>query len=165
MDMLGILKLCLDWWKQREIIKIRIPQKVDYKVIIAKQKLVVYLGLEFRRSGGREIRYITRVILKPDEQLYSELQQHFKLPKEGEIEINNRVKLPRDEIVPLYKPELANYPEFMAISGIRENQLEGIQTVADNLSLKTLKVRLVWDDDGKKTKWKKISEEDYGGWV
>jgi hypothetical protein len=155
--------VALFFWARREKVKIKITG-LDCRVHGIDRKLTVYLGNELQRSGGKEIRYITQVLLKPEKQTYGELRNYFNLPDDGLIRFGGRIKLPSDTIVPLYKPQFATYPEFAAVSRIQEDELGSIQAIADKLSQKTHRVGLVWEDSGKTT-WKTVSKEDYGKWI
>jgi hypothetical protein len=152
-------------WKHRERVKIRITT-LDYSIDSVGRKITVYLGYELQRSGGKEIRYTTQILLEPDKQTYSKLCEYFKLPEDGLIRINERLKLQRDNIVSPYMggatPSKLVYPALPGIQDAKQRDIA--QQIASQLSQRVHKVGVVWEDDGKTT-WKTISKEDHGKWM
>jgi len=152
-------------WKHRERVKIKITT-LDYIIDSAEKKITVYLGYELQRSGGKEIRYTTQILLKPAKQTYSKLCQYFKLPEDGLIRISEQLKLQRDNIVsPYMGGGTPSKPVYAALPGIQNAKQRDIaQQIASQLSQRVHEVGVVWEDDGKTT-WKTISKEDHGKWV
>jgi hypothetical protein len=151
-------------WGRREKIKIKFSS-IDYKVDPSKPEIKVYWGAEFQRSGAKDARYIKQILLRPDKETYGELSKYFTLPRNGLIEINDRLELPRDTIVSSIII-LASYPIYPALPALPRDakQRDKAKQVADELSQKPHAVGLVWEDTGKTT-WKIIRKEDYGRWV
>lgn len=147
-------------WRRREKVKIRVTT-LDYIVHGVEREIKVYLGIEFRRSGGNEVRYVSQVILKPDQEIYNQLRQYFELPSDGIIQFNTREKLSRDEVAPGSMPR----PTYRALPNIQDTQERNkASQIASQLSQKSYKIGLVWEDTGKTT-WKTISTEDFAKWV
>ena len=166
---LALVMVTIVWrtglWTCRERVKIKITT-LDYTVDSVEKKITVYLGYELQRAGGKEIRYTTQILLKPDKQPYSKLCEYFELPEDGLIRINERLKLQRDNIVSLYVGGgTPVHPSYRALSGIQNTKQRDIaQQMASQLSQKIHKVGLVWEN-GKKITWKTISKEDHGNWI
>lgn len=149
-------------WTRKEKVKIKFT--ISYRVPGHTPQIKVYWGDEFLRSGGKEIRYTKRIVLKPDKHTYRKLCKYFALPKNGEIEINERLPLPRDVIVSSHQGgEPPLYPDYAMLPGVQE-KWNTLQKIASELSQKTHKVGLVWEDSGKTT-WKKVPQEKLGKWV
>ena len=163
------LKSFWDFWIRRERIKIRFEEPT-YKVTVRDsgvQRIIrLYWECEFRRLGGEDVRNIKQIQLKPAKEPYGKLKQYFKLPEDGVIKINKSLELPRGKKVtsafggtPVY-PEFGVLPATPRDTGTRDEA----QVIANELSGKTHKVGLVWDDNEKIT-WKTVRQEDYGNWV
>ena len=153
-------------WVRREKVKIKFSS-INYKVDPSKPEIKVYWGAEFQRSGQKDVRYIKQILLKPDKQTYRKLCKYFELPEDGMIRINEPLRLPRDaRVTPIQSGEPPFHPVYPALPGLPRSaeQRDEAQQVANELSQKTHKVGLVWDDGGKTT-WKTIAKEDYGQWV
>jgi hypothetical protein len=157
-------------WARRERVKIKfsiIAYSID--TFNSNIKIQVRWAADLQRFGGRNVRYTRQILIKSDIQKYSELCEYFNLPGNGVIEINEWLKLMRDDIVSPYQAEgRPNYPVFSALQPLPipsdPAKLDAIRQIASELNQKAHKVCLVWDD-GRKTKWKRISQKDYGSWV
>jgi len=149
-------------WTRREKVKIRVTGLSD-RVDGVERQISVYLGIEFRRSGGNDIRYISRVLRKPDQEIYGQLRQYFELPSDGMMKWDTRIELPRDKFVSSFNNlEPLTYKALPSIqSGVDRDKATQI---ASQLSQKSYKIGLVWEDNGK-TVWKTISTECRGKWV
>jgi hypothetical protein len=145
-------------------VKIKITT-LDYSIDSGERKITVYLGHELQRSGGKEIRYTTEILLKPDKQTYSKLCEYFKLPEDGLIRINERLELPRDKIVyPYIGGERLSKPCYPALPEIQNAKQRDIaQQIASQLSQRVHEVGVVLEDG--KTTWKTISKGDQGKWM
>lgn len=147
-------------WKRREQVTIRVTS-LSYAADGVLREIKVYLGIEFRRSGGNDVRYVSQVILKPDQEVYEELRQYFELPSDGMIKLDTRIPLPRDEVASTSMP----HPTYKALPNIQDTQERDRATqIATRLSQKSYKIGLVWEDNGKTT-WKAVSTEAFGKWV
>ena len=149
-------------WRHREKVEIRVTS-LSYSVDAIERKIRVYLGIEFLRSGGNDIRYISQVMLKPEQETYNQLKQYFELPPDGIIRIDARIELPRDRMISSY-----NNLESLAYGAhpnIQSAEDRGkTKQIATQLSQKSCKIGLVWEDNGKTT-WKTISPETFAKWV
>ena len=153
----------LIFWTRREKVKINVT-KPRYSVNDFDRVLRVFWSCESQRLGGEEVRYIAQICLKPDTHIYRELQKYFIMPKDGVIRINKRLELARGKIVSSGHGDEAAYPEYEVVKETKgtEKWREARQ-LASELELKRFEVGLVWEDGGK-SKWKMIKQEDYG-WI
>ena len=87
-------------WTRREKVKIKVTGLSCN--LTNEGELKVYLGMEFRRSGGSDIRDIKQVIIKPDQEIYDKLSQYYELDSEGTLKIDTRIELPREKFVSSY---------------------------------------------------------------
>ena len=149
-------------WTHREKVKFLIT-KPSYSTNDYDRVLRVFWSCELQRLGGEELRYITQILLKPDRQPYGELKRYFSLPDDGVIRINKRLELARGKIVSSGHGDEAVYPEYEAFKETKGTEKWKIaRQLASELSQKVFEVSLVWEDGGK-TKWKTIKQED--GWI
>ncbi len=151
---------------RREKIKISVPRP-SYTAHMGDRVLRVYCSVSFRRLGGEKVRSVEHICLKPDAQIYQELKKYFNLPKEEEIRNIVLVDLPRGEIVSSGHGIDKVYPEYETLMKTNNpNDMEKwkiARRLASELSQKAFKVRLIWEDGGK-TKWKTIKQQDRG-WI
>ena len=149
-------------WKRREKVKIRVTT-LNYGVHFDPQAIDVDLAIEFHRTGGNDIRYVHQVLLKPDKEIYNQLRQYFELPSDGIIKLGQRMELPRDKFISSrgFIPKLT-----FEVSPNLRNKIERseVESIASQLSQKSYKIGLVWEDNGKIT-WKAVSTEAFGKWV
>ena len=149
-------------WRRREKAKIKVGPP-DYRVDGVEPKIRVYLGIEFLRSGGSDIRYVSQLILKPDQELYEELRQYFELTSDGMIKLDTRIPLPRDKFTSSYN--MWEPPTYKALPNIQDTQERDKATqIAKQLSQESYKIGLVWEDNGKIT-WKTVSTKTSARWV
>lgn len=149
-------------WRHREKVEIRVTS-LSYSVDAIERKIRVYLGIEFLRSGGNDIRYISQVMLKPEQETYNQLKQYFELPPDGIIRIDARIELPRDKFTSSYgRWEPRAYKALANI--LNTEELDKATQIATQLKQKPHKLGLVWEDTGKTT-WKTVSTETSGKWV
>lgn len=150
-------------WRYREKVKIRVT-RFDYE-ITREREFQIYLDMEFCRSGGRNIRYVSQVFIKPDHETFSQLVQYFELPADGliksDIKPDMRIELPGDKsIVPCINIPIPIY---------RKSTLEPIPRsvvtpIASQLKERCYKVGLIWEDTSN-VMWKEISTDDFAKWV
>jgi len=149
-------------WRRREKAKIKVGPP-DYRVDGVEPKIRVYLGIEFRRSGGNDFRYARQVILKPDQEIYGQLRQYFDLPSDGIIKIDTRIELPRDKFASSY--DMWGPPTYKALPNIQAvEDWDKAKQIASQLEKKSYKIGLVWEDNGKIT-WKTVSTKTSARWV
>ena len=148
---------------RREKVKISIPRPT-YAPHMHDRVLRVFCSVSFRRLGGEKVRNVDQIRLKPDAQTYQELQQYFSLPEDGVIRISGRISLARGATVSSSHAVGAFRPEYNALMNTNDTEKwkEANQLVSE-LKQKAFHVCLVWEDGGK-TNWKKIKQED-SGWI
>ena len=148
-------------WGRREKIRIKVTNLACN--ITSDRELKVYLGMEFRRSGGSDIRDIKQVVIRPDQEISDELSQYFELDSEGSFIIDTRIELPRDKFMSSY--DKWEHPTYR-ISPNTQNppQRSEVMQIASQLNQKSYKIGLVWYDNDKIT-WKTISPEYFAKWV
>ena len=150
-------------WARREKVKINVT-KPSYSVNDFDRVLRVFWSVEVQKLGGQEVRYVAQICLKPDAQIYRELQKYFKLPQDGVIRISKRLALPRGKMASSGHGDEAAYPEYEAVKETKGTEKwKKARQLASELELKRFEVGLVWEDGGK-SKWKMIKQEDYG-WI
>ena len=153
----------ISFWTRREKLKIRVTSP-SYAIDGIHRQIRVYLGIEFRRSGGADIRYISRVILKPDQETYSQLGQYFNLPSDGIIRYDTRIELPRDKVMSSFN-NIVHRTTYKALPEIKNAKDRDKATqIARQLKQKTCKIGLVWEDNDK-TIWKTVSPDNFMNWV
>jgi hypothetical protein len=149
-------------WRRRNNVRIKVTN-VNYVVDGFEREIRVYLGIEFRRSGGSDIRYIRQVILKSDQETYSQLRQYFELPSDGLIQYDTQIELPRDKFVSSFNK--LERPTYKALPNIKNaEERDTVTQIAKQLSQKSCKIGLVWEDNVKTT-WKTVSTKSRGKWV
>lgn len=147
---------------RREKVKISVPRPI-YATNMHDRVLRVFCGVSFRRLGGEKVRSVDQICLKPDAQIYQELNKYFNLPEEGVIRISELLDLPRGEIVSSRRQNPI-YPEYPAVEEtIGSEKWEKASQLASELGKKAFHVCLVWEDGGK-TKWKMTKQGD-NGWI
>jgi len=148
---------------RREKVKISVSRP-SYATHMHDRVLRVFCSVSFRRLGGEKVRNVDQIRLKPDAQIYQELKKYFNLPKEGEIIISELLNLPRGEIVSSRQRHVPIHPEYSAVEETKGSEKwKRASQLASELGKKAFHVCLVWEDGGK-TKWKKIKQED-SGWI
>jgi hypothetical protein len=148
---------------RREKVKISVPRP-NYATNMHDSVLRVFCGVSFRRLGGEKVRNVDQICLKPDAQIYQELNKYFNLPKDGVIRISELLELPQGEIVSSGQRHEPIHPEYSAVEETKGSEKwEKASQLALELGKKAFHVCLIWEDGGK-TKWKKIKREVHG-WV
>jgi len=146
-------------WARIEKVEIK-TSGVNYKT--KRQELITFevSDLEVQRTGQKEIRYLTKILLKLDEEDYGQLKGHVDFHSERElILLDQRIGLPKHKIQRIPWPQ---YEWRILDSSEWDKAKEGIQ---DKLSQAIFEVGLVWEDKPNKIKWQTIMKEDYGKWV
>ena len=148
-------------WRNREKTRLKFNQ-VSYSIRAYKGQLGLWPYMEFWRVGGRDLRYINKVILRPQRDIYEQLRKYFDLPKD-EITLKTRIELPRDAVVssdsrlPQY-----SYTALESFNDTQEQQKAG--EIAQRLNGAAHTVGLVWEDNNK-TIWKTVTPANFEKWL
>jgi len=148
-------------WRHREKVEIRVIS-LDYIVYANGRHFGLHPHIELRRSGGKDTRCVRALYVMPlDEQTYSELSKHFKLPEDGQIAVFSRTELPRDKIVEFTGGRIT-FPSLRASEN--HQALSYVKQIVTLYGEKDHKIAIRWEDTDKVT-WKTIPEGKFRMWV
>ena len=138
-------------WARRERVKIK-TSGVNYKMKNSEKLMFQISDLEVQRKGEKDIRYLTKILLKLDKNTYDELEELIDFDERSMILLDDRVPIPK------YKPTHIVWPQY-------EHKIKSIsdwdrakEEIQNKLRQVTFEVGLVWDDlpPGLATPWTRV---------